>query len=231
MNLFLSFSLHLIPHPESIYISYLQLSPSDVTLPHPLISPRYQYNYGTPTAILVPHRKHMLLARLSLALAFTSQVTAAAIPSPPTLQEISLAKEAESLSSRDASWPRTIQSVSRNDDDNHLNKRIPYYFPETVPDADEITDRSTAMQEAGLLASEYGQNSPKSIESPDAGIDTPRARMIPERDLMSELDRLEATESVWEMLPSLLPPFRFFVIASSIIAVLTVIRGCLRARR
>ncbi|KAJ5381344.1 uncharacterized protein N7496_003772 [Penicillium cataractarum] len=172
----------------------------------------------------------MLLARLSLALAFTtSLVTAAAIPSQPALQEISLAKEAESLSSRDASWPRIIQSVSRNDDD-HLNKRNPYYFPETVPDADEITDRSTAMREAGLLASEDGQN-PKSIESPDAGIDTPRARMIPVRDLMSELDRLEATESVWEMLPSLLPPFRFFVIASSIIAVLTVIRGCVRARR
>jgi hypothetical protein len=174
----------------------------------------------------------MLLARLSLALAFTSLVTAAAIPSQPGLQEISLAKEAESLSSRDASWPTTIQSVSRNDKDNHNHpiKRNPYYFPETVPDADEIPNRSTAMGEPGPLASEHGQT-PKSIESPDAVIDTPRARMIPVRDLMSELDRLETTQSVWEMLPSLLPPFRFFVIASSIIAILTVIRGCLRARR
>jgi hypothetical protein len=172
----------------------------------------------------------MLLARLSLALAFTSLVTAAAIPSPLALQEISPSKQAESLSSQDASWPPAAQSASWNDNDNHLNRRVPYYFPETVPDEDEIADRLTAMREAGLVASERGQP-PKSFDSPDAAIDTPRARMIPVRDLMSDLDRLEATESVWEMLPSLLPPFRFFVIASSIIAVLTVIRGCLRARR
>ncbi|KAJ5906587.1 uncharacterized protein N7473_003503 [Penicillium subrubescens] len=169
----------------------------------------------------------MLLARLSLALAFTSLVTAAAIP--PALQEFSPSKRAESLSSQDASWAPDTQSAPGNANDNHLNKRVPYYFPETVPDENEIADRSTTMREAGLIASEHGQP-PQSIESPDAGIDIPRARMIPVRDFMSELDRLEATESVWEMLPTLLPPFRFFVIASSIIAVLTVIRGCLRAR-
>jgi hypothetical protein len=172
----------------------------------------------------------MLLARLSLALAFTSLVSAAAIPSPPTLQEISPSKQAESLSSQDASWAPAAQSASWNDNDDHLSKRAPYYFPETVPDENEIADRMATMREAGLIASEHGQP-PKSIESPDAGTDTPRARMIPVRDFMSEFDRLEATESVWEMLPTLLPPFRFFVMASSIIAVLTVIRGCLRARR
>lgn len=170
----------------------------------------------------------MLLVRLCLALAFASLVTAAAIPPAP--QEFSPSKQTESLSSQDASWAPAARSASWNDNDNHLNKRVPYYFHETVPDENEIADRTTAMHEAGLIASEHGHPS-KSIESPDAGIDTPRARMIPVRDFLSELDRLEATESVWEMLPTLLPPFRFFVIASSIIAVLTVIRGCLRARR
>ncbi|KAF3396333.1 hypothetical protein F1880_007078 [Penicillium rolfsii] len=169
----------------------------------------------------------MLLVRLCLALAFTNLVTAAAIPSSPALQEVSPHKQTESLSSQDASWAPDTQSASGNDNENHLNKRIPYYFPETVPDEDEIADRT--MREAGLIAGEHGQP-PKSIESPDAGIDIPRARMIPVRDFLSELDHLEATESVWEMLPTLLPPFRFFVIASSIIAALTVIRGCLRAR-
>ncbi|KAJ5461399.1 uncharacterized protein N7458_002951 [Penicillium daleae] len=170
----------------------------------------------------------MLLARLSLAVAFTSLVTAAALPSPPTLQKISPSIDAESLLSRDASWAPAAQSY--NEQHYHLNKRSPYYLPETVLDEDEIADRLTALREAGLVTSGRGQTASKSIESPDAGIDT-RARMIPVRDLMSELDRLEATQSVWEMLPSLLPPLRFFVIASSIIAILTVIRGCLRAQR
>lgn len=174
------------------------------------------------------YKRNMLLARLSLAVAFTSLVTAAAIPSPPTLQKISPSIDAESLLSRDASWAPAAQSY--NEQHYHLNKRSPYYLPETVLDEDEIADRLTALREAGLVTSGRGQTASKSIESPDAGIDTPRARMIPVRDFMSELDRLEATESVWEMLPTLLPPFRFFVIASSIIAVLTVIRGCLRAR-
>lgn len=176
----------------------------------------------------------MLLARLSLALVYTNLVTAAAIPTPLALGKFSSSQDAESLSSRDASWAPAIRSATENDNHNHLNKRTAYYFPETVPDEDEIADRTTAMREAGLIASEHSQP-PKSksieIETPDAATDTPRARMIPVRDLMSELDRLEATGSVWEMLPSLLPPLRFFVIASSIIAVLTVIRSCLRARR
>lgn len=174
------------------------------------------------------YKRNMLLARLSLAVAFTSLVTAAAIPSPPTLQTISPSIDAESLLSRDASWAPAAQSY--NEQHYHLNKRSPYYLPETVPDQDEIADRLTALREAGLVTSGRGQTASKSIESPDAGIDT-RARTIPVRDLMSELDRLEATQSVWEMLPSLLPPLRFFVIASSIIAILTVIRGCLRAQR
>jgi hypothetical protein len=180
----------------------------------------------------------MLLVRLSLALALTSLATAAAIPSSPALQQFSTSQDGESLSSRDASWTPATQSATLNDNHNRLSKRTAYYFPETVPDEDEVADRITALREAGLIASEHGQHpksesEPKSIEieTPDAGIDAPRARTSPVRDWMAELDRLEATESVWEMMPSLLPPLRFFVLASSIIAVLTVIRGCLRARR
>lgn len=181
----------------------------------------------------------MLLVRLSLALALTSLATAAAIPSSSAHQQFSTSQDGESLSSRDASWTPATQSATLNDDNhNRLSKRTAYYFPETVPDEDEVADQITALREAGLIASEHGQH-PKSesepkpieIETPDAGIDAPRARTSPVRDWMAELDRLEATESVWEMMPSLLPPLRFFVIASSIIAVLTVIRGCLRARR
>ena len=178
----------------------------------------------------------MLLVRLSLALALTSLATAAAIPSSSALQQSSTSQDGDSLSSRDASWTPATQSAPFNH--NRLSKRTAHYFPETVPDEDEVADRTTALREAGLVASEHGQH-PKSesepkpieIETPDAGIDAPRARTSPVRDWMAELDRLEATESVWQMVPSLLPPLRFFVVASSIIAVLTVIRGCLRARR
>ena len=183
----------------------------------------------------------MLLVRLSLALALTSLATAAAIPSSPALQQFSASQDGDSVSSRGAPWTPATQSATLNDNHEHLSKRTAYYFLETVPDEDEDADRITALREAGHIASEHGHPSdsePKSksiieteIETPDAGIDVPRARTSPVRDWMAELDRLEATESVWEMMPSLLPPLRFFVIASSIIAVLTVIRGCLRARR
>ncbi|KAJ5176910.1 uncharacterized protein N7482_002787 [Penicillium canariense] len=171
----------------------------------------------------------MLLAKLSLALTFASLATAAAIPmAPGVLQKIEPKEAAEWLSPRDALWAPAARSAS-SDEDGRLNKRMPYYFPETVPDADEIADRLTAMREAGLVTSEQRDQYHNSIGTPDAGIDT-RARTMPNRDLMSELDRLEAAESVWEMLPSLLPPMRFFVVASMTIAIFTVIRGCLRAR-
>lgn len=180
----------------------------------------------------------MLLVRLSLSLALTSLATAAAIPSSPALQQFSASQDGDSLSSRDASWTPATQSASLNDNHKYLSKRTAYYFPETVPDEPEVADRITALREASLIASDHGHRpepEPESksleIETPHTGIDTPHARTSPVRDWMAELDRLEATESVWEMMPSLLPPLRFFVIASSIIAVLTVIRGCLRARR
>lgn len=179
----------------------------------------------------------MLLVRLSLALALTSLATAAAIPSSPALQQFSASQDGDSVSSRDTPWTPATQSATLNDNHKNLSKRTAYYFLETVPDEDEDADRITALREAGLIASEHGHEpESKSLietegKTPDAGIDVPRARTSPVRDWMAELDRLEATESVWEMMPSLLPPLRFFVIASSIIAVLTVIRGCLRARR
>lgn len=180
----------------------------------------------------------MLLVRLSLSLALTSLATAAAIPSSPALQQFSASQDGDSLSSRDASWTPATQSASLNGNHKYLSKRTAYYFLETVPDEHEVADRITALREASLIASKHGHRpepEPESksleIETPHTGIDTPHARTSPVRDWMAELDRLEATESVWEMMPSLLPPLRFFVIASSIIAVLTVIRGCLRARR
>lgn len=180
----------------------------------------------------------MLLVRLSLALVLTSPATAAAIPSFPALQQFSVSQDGDSLSSQDASWTPATQSAALNDNHKHLSKRTAYDFLETAPDEDEVTDWITTLREASLIAREHDDRSgpePESksveIETLDAGIDTSRARTSPVRDWMAELESLEATGSVWQMMPSLLPPLRFFVIASSIIAVLTVIRGCLRARQ
>ncbi|KAJ5689187.1 hypothetical protein N7462_003579 [Penicillium macrosclerotiorum] len=167
----------------------------------------------------------MLFVQLFLALCCCSLGTTAAIPFQSLdLERIDSKLPREWSSSGDASWGPSAQPETSDEDGGRLTKRTPYYFPETVPDSEEIASHLGAMREAGLVASSQEPES-KSINPSGTEID-PRVQMRPMRDLISELDQLDATQSVWDTLP----PFGFFVVATALIAVLTVFRGCLRAR-
>jgi hypothetical protein len=156
-----------------------------------------------------------LLALLSLAL-FLSLAAGAAIP-----YSLQLEYEKPEASVEAASWSPAQSTESGGNEAQAqtqaraLAKRAPYYFPETVPDADEIASRLTAMREAGFLA---GSQTQQSMGVPDAGID-PRARIFPIRDLMSELSAAEAPT------PTPLPPMAFFVFAACAACLATVFRN------
>jgi len=140
-----------------------------------------------------------LLALVSLGL-FFDLAAGAAIPSSHLQPEH---EKSFSNPIEAASWPPRLDESGNNE---ALAKRTPYYFPETVPDAEEIASRLTALREAGLVA-----QTQKSMGVPDAGID-PRILLI--RDLLSE-----------EMsTPMLLPPMAFFILAVSAVCVATVFR-------
>jgi hypothetical protein len=151
-----------------------------------------------------------LLALLSLA-SFLSLAAGAAIP-----YSLQPEYEKSETSVEAASWSpaQPAESGDNEAQAQALAKRAPYYFPETVPDADEIASRLTAMREAGFVA---GSQTQKSMGVLDAGID-PRARIFPIRDLMSELSAAEAST------PTPLPPMAFFVFAACAACVATVFR-------
>lgn len=149
-----------------------------------------------------------LLALLSLAL-LVSLASGAAIPSSHLQSE----DEKASTPNEAASWP-ALRSAESGDNEA-LAKRAPYYFPETVPDAEEIASRLTSMREAGFVADSQTQ---KSMDVPGAGMDT-RARILPIRDAMSELSAYAEACS-----PRLLPPMAFFIFAACATCVVTVVR-------
>ncbi|KAJ6107478.1 hypothetical protein N7523_008801 [Penicillium sp. IBT 18751x] len=148
----------------------------------------------------------ILLAVLSLAF-FVNQVVGAAIPTS------GLQHEYEQASTPTSWWTQTKSDIKVHE--HNLAKRAPYYFPETVPDAEELAHSLTSMREAGFVADSQTQ---ESMRVPDAGID-PRARILPFRDLISELSRVEAST------PLLLPPIAFFVFVACAACVATVYRN------
>lgn len=151
-----------------------------------------------------------LLALLSLAL-FISLAAGAAIPTSHLQPEY----EKASTPVETASWSTQPTESDNRAHDHALAKRAPYYFPETVPDAEEIASSLTSMREAGFIADSQTQ---KSMEVPDAEIGH-CARIFPLRDLLSELSaRAEAST------PILLPPIAFFVFVACAACVATVYR-------
>ncbi|KAJ5786137.1 uncharacterized protein N7503_011349 [Penicillium pulvis] len=153
-----------------------------------------------------------MLAFLPLLLAFSSFATSAAIPSfsIPSVRDSSVPQSAGE--STDLSRV-SAQSANKNAEAHDFPQRTPYYFPETMPDNDEIAERLTALREAGFTgaaASEKGSETPvhqnqahdqpqQSIDTPDVTtIDTARARMLilPDRESSAELDQsLESSYS------------------------------------
>ncbi|KAJ5134573.1 hypothetical protein N7448_000408 [Penicillium atrosanguineum] len=154
--------------------------------------------------------RQTLLALLSLAL-FISLATGAAI----TTSHLRPEYEKASTPIETASWSAQPAESDNKVYDHALAKRAPYYFPETVPDAEEIASRLTSMREAGYVADSQMQ---KSMGVPEAGIDH-HARILPFRDLMTELSaRAEAST------PIPLPPMVFFVFLACAACVATVYR-------
>lgn len=149
-----------------------------------------------------------LLALLSLAL-FLSLAAGAAIP-----YSLQPEYEKSEASVEAASWSPAQSTESGDNEAQALAKRAPYYFPETVPDADEVASRLTAIREAGFVA---GSQTQQSMGVPDVGID-PRARIFPIRDLMSELSAAEASTL------TSLPPMAFFVFGACATCLATVFR-------
>ncbi|KAJ5099728.1 hypothetical protein N7532_006729 [Penicillium argentinense] len=168
----------------------------------------------------------MLLARLTLVLLLSSFVSAAPVPSASLVRsEPETPISSEWPTPKAASLLPSTQSSDLNNE-NHLGKRAPYYFPETVPDEEEIVARLTALREAGFLPDTQQGQDQKSIGTPDANaaIDTARARPSPIREVSSALSEREISQSVWQATP-MLPAARFLVAASMFVCVATVIRG------
>lgn len=176
-----------------------------------------------------------ILALFALVLASSNLAASAAIPSSPIrASEYEPEPESHQSTSKSslgpASWtPSTqqLQSVTADTDNNDVAKRTPYYFPETVPDADEILERLTALREAGFVAHSEAQTPrPKSkpIDGPDAAIDTPGARNPPIRVWMSESRASMDYAEVWETTPTLLPPVALFGFAAAVVCVATILK-------
>ena len=165
----------------------------------------------------------MLLSQLPLVLLLSSFISAAAIPSS-SRSIITSNPDSEPLPSSDSasSLPST-QS-------NHLAKRRPYYFPETVPDEEEIAARLASLREAGLLPdiqTQQGQDQ-KSIGTPDAAIDMnpTSAQPSPIQEASFVLLGRDTPHSFWEAaMPAFLPAAWLFILASVIVCIATVIRG------
>ncbi|KAJ5251464.1 hypothetical protein N7489_001874 [Penicillium chrysogenum] len=139
---------------------------------------------------------------------------------------------------------------------NTRSKR--YYFPETIPDQDEVAAmlKETAMREAGFVPSSIGSPSKSVPESKDKtetelrislpdphaaiGTDAP-ANPLPDSYTHQDTKLSQAQsqsglkESVVvalgsDMYPIHWPPFVFFVISAAIVCFFTVLRG-IRAKK
>ncbi|KAJ5165426.1 uncharacterized protein N7500_007256 [Penicillium coprophilum] len=124
------------------------------------------------------------------------------------------------------------------------NKR--YYFPETLPDEDELKAiKETVMREAGFVTSSnpYPESGPmhkmetelrKAHPNPDAAIDTAApakpARYTQDTELKhsqfrSRLEESETFGSDEYEYPIYWPPFGFFVVSAAIVCLVTILKG------
>ncbi|KAF7712356.1 Uncharacterized protein PECH_003467 [Penicillium ucsense] len=171
----------------------------------------------------------MILSRLYLILAMTTLVTSASgIPLSSTRGTVVVARD----------HVDRVKSSS-TPDHNHDNTAVQddplrgsYFLSESISEDQRIADQLAAMREAGFLAPGHDDRLPPTTEAshPKTNNAEPQSAQ-PAQDWISALDQVAETQSVSQMALSILPPLRFFVIASTAIAILTIIRGCLRARR
>lgn len=189
----------------------------------------------------------MMLAFLPLVLVLmlSNLANAAAIPSTSLrLPTHNPAPADPEWSGDETSQPLSVQRTSRNTNTGPrpLAKRTPYYFPETVPDEQDLAGRLAALREAGFIPSASLRQTPdqiqsqKSIGTPDAGIDTPHARvlMLPDRVAISESH--SNGETWWESgtewaTASLFPPLHFLVVMAAVacvVAIVTIVQGVRR---
>ncbi|KAJ5573697.1 uncharacterized protein N7459_008124 [Penicillium hispanicum] len=184
----------------------------------------------------------LALLPLMLVLVLSSLANAAAIPSASLVQlqnrePVPSAPEQPELT-RDVS-----ERLSANPDVNTsrrpLTRRTPYYFPETVPDEQELAGRLSALREAGFVPSSSLRQTqdqtqdPKSIGTSDAEIDTARAQLLllPDRDGIAQSGN--HGEPSWEpewASTSLFPPLHFLIVVAAVLCVVTIVRGVWRAK-
>ncbi|KAJ5708867.1 hypothetical protein N7493_010201 [Penicillium malachiteum] len=107
-----------------------------------------------------------MLAFIPILLGFTSLATAEAIPS-------ALIAKLQDSASLESTWESTDSAqpgpTNQNSEIklNNFAKRTSYYFPETVPDEEEIVDELFALHEAGTV-----NNSPDGHELVHEGVKT-----------------------------------------------------------
>ncbi|KAJ5775298.1 uncharacterized protein N7511_000309 [Penicillium nucicola] len=186
------------------------------------------------------------LTTLFLLAIHASAASAAAIPISPSVapdiqQEISIPSIKASPTNQAALWDSSVR-------DPPIDKRSPYYFPETVQDdqdlENEIALRETAMREAGFVLSssrllpEVQKSSRRPVSGLNAGIDaasgdraSPASYRFKDSDsklaaqggLIEELTKAAYEASEDERV--LFPPFGFLVIAAAVVCLITILRG------
>ena len=167
----------------------------------------------------------MILSRVCLLLALTSLVTSASIP-PPSTRENVASRELDAN-------PAFIGADAPSNAPLHQDKPVhgSYFLSESIPDDEHIAEQLAAMREAGFLAKDSDHHPVKSTKSSPTQLDdiSPSTALL--QDWIAAMDQVAETQSAWDLAHSILPPLRFLMIASTVIAVLTIIRGCLQAHR
>lgn len=110
-----------------------------------------------------------------------------------------------------------------------------YYYPETQPDEDELEAflKEKSMREAGFVSAPPAQSTQFLLKQkvhnslPDADADAPIAVPMHPSTLSSPTSSARAIITYrWENISGdLWPPFSFFVVASALVCMFTIVRG------
>ncbi|KAJ5735896.1 uncharacterized protein N7483_001021 [Penicillium malachiteum] len=116
-----------------------------------------------------------MLAIIPILLRFTSLATSAAIP-PASIAKLQDSAALESTwEPTDSAQVLSTKPTNQNSEAklNNFAKRTPYYFPETVPDEEEIADELFALHEAATV-----NNSPNGHEMAHEGVGTGQSQQL-----------------------------------------------------
>ena len=159
----------------------------------------------------------LALLPLGLMLMLSILANSAAIPS----------KSLESHNSNSVQNSQTSQSpltqhasADANMSPRTLAKRIPYYFPETVPDEQELAAHLVALREEGLSAPSVPQTPDQSQSQMSMGT---RVLVLPDQEAISESH--DSGESSWESEAVMFRQLHFLVIVAAVLCVVTIVQG------